>query len=303
MTWPDGTSDDLHLDGRCRDLLTDHDWTGWVITDECVNATASTDRTITSVTSTPECPALSALVGARAGGNLRRSLDEVVPDLKRAGRPSYLLLDDLAGASLIAGAVWLRWRDRLPDLTLAIQSRPPRTMEGICAGFRPGASSLKPDGTQSAVPHQIRAVPSIDDSTDPLSWHPLERDQGMATRRARRIDVWREADMIQVDAMFRDSLWEPDGSEIAVHEYQLVATAEAQGGTIVSLEAIPRVLPYDECPMAAANASWLIGAQLSELRHEVLRRLRLTDCCTHLNDALRALAEVPILAGAIAAAS
>jgi hypothetical protein len=35
------------------------------------------------------------------------------------------------------------------------------------------------------------------------------------------------------------------------------------------------------------------------MRTEVLRRLRNTDCCTHLNDGLRSFAEVPILAAAL----
>ena len=35
------------------------------------------------------------------------------------------------------------------------------------------------------------------------------------------------------------------------------------------------------------------------LRAEVLRRIRGTDCCTHLNDALRSLAEVPVLAATL----
>ena len=65
------------------------------------------------------------------------------------------------------------------------------------------------------------------------------------------------------------------------------------------MDALPRVLPYVECPLAATNAEWLVGTPLALLRREVLDRLRGEDCCTHLNDALRALAEVPVLAGAL----
>ena len=45
-----------------------------------------------------------------------------------------------------------------------------------------------------------------------------------------------------------------------------------------------------------ANASWMAGTELRAMRTEVLERLRATDCCTHLNDGLRSLAEVPVLA-------
>jgi Protein of unknown function (DUF2889) len=65
------------------------------------------------------------------------------------------------------------------------------------------------------------------------------------------------------------------------------------------MTARPRVLPYGECTAAAPNASWLNGTPLRGLRSEVLGRIRGTDCCTHLNDALRSLAEVPVLAAAL----
>jgi Protein of unknown function (DUF2889) len=48
--------------------------------------------------------------------------------------------------------------------------------------------------------------------------------------------------------------------------------------------------------MAVANVGRLVGTPLTRLRTVVLERLRTTGGCTHLNDALRALAEVPILA-------
>jgi Protein of unknown function (DUF2889) len=60
---------------------------------------------------------------------------------------------------------------------------------------------------------------------------------------------------------------------------------------------VPRVLPYDECPLAVLNVPTLVGLPLSELRTAVLRRLRGPLGCTHLNDMLRALADVPGLAG------
>ena len=58
---------------------------------------------------------------------------------------------------------------------------------------------------------------------------------------------------------------------------------------------VPRVLPYDECPLAVRNVAALAGLPLSELRGAVLERLRGPLGCTHLNDMLRALADVPVL--------
>jgi hypothetical protein len=299
MTWPNGIFNGLQLAGRGRDLLTDELGAPHVIAQEEILATASMDRTIESLRSWPPTDGLEGLVGARAGGKLRGALDEAVPHLREAGLPRYLLLDDLAGASLIAGFVWFRWKDHLPELAGLRERAQTRSMEGICSGFRPGASSLNADGTQSMVPHQIAVVAPLADPEDEWSWHELSVPPPMAMRRARRVDVWRDGGEFVIDAMFRDSCWEPDGTEVAVHEYHLDAAADALSGAVVEIEAQPRVLPFDECPLAAPNVHRLEGVSLRELRREVLERIQFVDCCTHLNDALRSLAEVPILARAL----
>jgi hypothetical protein len=114
-------------------------------------------------------------------------------------------------------------------------------------------------------------------------------------RRARRMDVWREGDEYLVDAHFRDSCSDPTLVEVAVHEYRIDATIDAITGTVTHLVAHPLVLPYAECPAAAPNVEWLVGQPLAELRFRVLEILRGPDCCTHLNDALRALADLNAL--------
>jgi hypothetical protein len=179
-------------------------------------------------------------------------------------------------------------------------------MQGICSGFRPGSSALLADGTMSGIPHNVVPVPPLAAGGDPMGWHRLAPPPPVAMRRARRIDVWLDGagsgdggSGLIVDAMFRDSTWEPDGTEIGVHEYELHATADRTDGRLTSVEAVPRILPFAECPAAAPNVARLVGAPLRRLRTEVLETLRTTDCCTHLNDALRALAEVPVLAGSL----
>ncbi len=299
MTWPDGVFDGVKLNGRCRDLLTIEGHDPVVLAQEGVVAVVSLDRTIRMVATSPPTVGIRALEGARAGGRLRAALEEVAGDVRERGRGRYLLLDDLVGTSLIAGFALFRWRDHLPELAGLRGRLPVQSMQGVCSGFRPGASSLLPDGTMSSVPQQVASVPPLVDPDDPIGWHEHEPLPAMAMRRARRIDVWRAGDGLQVDAMFRDSCWEPDGTEIAVHEYRLTATADLAAGTLTEVVAEPRVLPYDECPAAAANVGLVRGVPLADLRREVLARIQGTDCCTHLNDALRSLAEVPVLAAAI----
>jgi hypothetical protein len=55
------------------------------------------------------------------------------------------------------------------------------------------------------------------------------------------------------------------------------------------------VLPWDECPGAAGSAARLVGQPVGALRRIVGDELRGTSTCTHLNDLLRSLADVPHL--------
>jgi hypothetical protein len=158
---------------------------------------------------------------------------------------------------------------------------------------------LEPDGTLSGISQNTARPGPLDDPADPLSWHELDEPPQIAMRRARRIDVWVEAEMLRIDAMFRDSCWNPEGEEEVIHEYELFGSADPPTGTLLDVTATPRVLPYAECPGAAPNASWMVGTDLRTMRTEVIEQLRSTDCCTHLNDALRCLAEVPVLATAL----
>ena len=67
---------------------------------------------------------------------------------------------------------------------------------------------------------------------------------------------------------------------------------------MLDAEATPRVLPWFECPEAAASAGRLAGRSLDSLRAGVRAEFLGATTCTHLNDMLRALADVEILARA-----
>jgi Protein of unknown function (DUF2889) len=90
-----------------------------------------------------------------------------------------------------------------------------------------------------------------------------------------------------------------DGREIIVHEYGLNAAVEIASTRIVSVEAVPHVLPWQECPLAASSAGRLVGMSVQAVRREVPRELSGISSCTHLNDLLRSLADVERLAGLI----
>jgi hypothetical protein len=294
-TWPDGLGTPALVEGRCRDLLTTSEGEE-VLAEDSLHVVLGLDRSLLEIRATPERPGLSALAGARGGARLRARIAEAVPDEQRAGSPLFLLLDDLAGVSLVGPFAWTQWPELLPPRAVETAKGGERRMEGICAGFRPGSSGLDPNGSPR-FNHDLRVVPPLVRDDDPMGWHEMPEQREVAMRRARRIDVTVDG-QLHVAAMFQDSVTRPTGDRVAVHEYALTATASS-AGVLTSVLADPRVLPYAECPLAAPNVDRLVGTPLVDLREDVLERLKGVVGCTHLNDALRALAEVPRLAAAL----
>ena len=294
MCWPGGWGTQRRMMGRARDLLTPAGGApARVLAEDVLHVGAAPDRTIEDIRAVPDRPALERLTVARGGVRLRGQLALVVPGERET--PLYLLLDDLSGATLVGGFAFSQWPSALELLQVSQAGKPKtlRRMEGICTGFQPGASSLNPDGT-SRFSHDVRPVQAVERVDDPVGWHELPDMTGISMRRARRIDV-SLGDVIEIDSFFQDSATTPEGGRKAVHEYVLRATADPVSQRLLSVTADPRVLPYRECPMAVANVGRMIGTPLTDLRTAVLDQLKGIDGCTHLNDALRALAEVPVL--------
>ncbi|MGD9701002.1 MAG: DUF2889 domain-containing protein [Acidimicrobiia bacterium] len=295
MTWPGGWGTQLRLDGRARDAVTDTPGDSpAVVGTAAVSAGIGGNRTIEDIVADPEPDRLQGLVGCRGGGYLRAALAELVPEELAGGAPLYLLLDDISGASLIAGFAWSQWSDQWMQ---SDAERPPRpSMEGVCIGFHPGSSALV-EQESGGLSHRVQIVPPLVHPGDAHGWHELADLPPVSMRRARRIDVWRDpvTGTIMIDSGFQDSAGHPDHGRVAVHEYVLRATADPDNLALTSVEPDARVLPFLTCPAAVNTASAVLGTPLAELRSVVLQRLARTAGCTHLNDALRALAEVPAL--------
>ena len=306
VNWRGGFAGEKLLHGRARDLATDASGATRVLSQASMTATLAFDKTITGLTANPAPARLGELIGQRGGGHLRVVMADIMPDLIASGNPLYLLLDDISGTSLISVWAWCLWN---PDWLRDIESLMPkeqldkltRAPDGVCWGLRPGNNHFSPDSGHLAE-EPADAGPVVNPE-DPAGWHDFPELSGVSLRRARRIDVWRDAasGLIHIDSGFQDSAprpANPDGSSApraAVHEYRLTATLDPDRLALKSLAAVPYVLPFGECPGAVAGALGLIGTPLRDIRETVLERLRGPAGCTHLNDALRALAEVPIL--------
>ena len=303
---PDGLLGEVRVVACGRDLWTGPSGDGDELGEARIEAAVDfvNGRLVKSMLVRPSQPPLERLVGLAASGGFRKALDETMPQDERGGSLTYQLLDDLPTALLVSG-VALASAGMYPSRSnfATMQSR-----ADICAGWASGATIMVEGERLGHPPIVVGPVaPSLDSSeSDPLAWHASEPMTSYSTKRCRRIDVWTEGnderlgERVAVEAFFRDSQADGDGVETVVHEY--LVSAELRPGTLefVSCDAEIGVLPWVECPAAAASASRVVGTTPGDLRDRVRRTFVGTTTCTHLNDTLRALACLDYLAGALA---
>jgi hypothetical protein len=289
---PGGPGTDLVLVGRARDLLTSADGGASVAADAEVHAVVDSDRRLLELRTDPDGDAAAALTGSTVASGFRRLVDAAVPDHRIAQSPLYLLLDDLPVAALISGYAELYFRpDEMQD---RVHGHP---KADICSGWRSDGIMMVAIREHGRIPVPVGppALP-LEPLHDELSWHPLESLPPGGMRRRRRIDVYGQAPT-RVDAMFRDTHVDHDGVETVLHEYSVDAAIDDETWRILSIEAIPRVLPWVECPWAADSAKRLQGQDVRRLRRLVTESLHGVTTCTHLNDMLRSLTDVvPLVA-------
>jgi hypothetical protein len=246
------------------------------------------ERVIDDIVADPHDDRLAALAGSRVGPGFRATVATLLPDeVARAGL-LHLLLDDWVGAALVSG-----YAVQHTAITLGVEEKLPAGtadhMAGICAGFAKDASLVpyaKRNGTIPSV-HGPVAPPLDVDSVH--SVEPL-RPHGM--RRFRRLDLAVNGGF---DAHFRDSHVDGDGVETIVHEYTVEGSIDVSTRTVSSVTAHVRVLPWQECPGAIGSAARIQGMTLSEMRDRVRGEFVGTTTCTHLNDTLRAVADLDAL--------
>ncbi|HEY7947965.1 MAG TPA: DUF2889 domain-containing protein [Acidimicrobiales bacterium] len=295
-----GFSAALDMTGLARDIRTgpgpnaisdDGGGDVTVLAEASVAAGFDPSRKLISLETTPGAVWVTELIGARAGGGFRRHLAGVVPEAE-AGSLLRQVLDDMPAAALISGYAWMRLARREghdpgtltpPDLLAR--------MTDLCSGWRAGGIAVQSIEANHGLPMQDCPPAPVDDGSDPWAWHAtgtLDRDW---MRRRRLMDVMVDrTGGFSLWAMFRDTVGEGDGAEVVLHEYAVEASGSA--GVIDEIEAEPRVLPFPECPLAAAAVGDLVGRELAELSRSVPDVLAGIRSCTHLNDLLRALGGV-----------
>jgi hypothetical protein len=248
------------------------------------------DQTLTSLEVTPDDPDLRPLLGRVVGRGFKALVDEVC----ESGTLLSGLLTELPVVTLLAGYGTLYSGQLATPLT-------DRFIDGmpldVCAGW---AGS----GFMMGHIRDEREIPTPDGPEVPVDqagWHPMPALATGVLRRQRLIE--RAGD--EVWAMFRDSYARPDGVTSVLHEYTVTATVSDAASDpasdrssddpsverIVACVATPRVLPWGECPQAAASAGRLVGRRVDDLRAMVRDDLVGTTTCTHLNDLLASLSQ------------
>jgi hypothetical protein len=290
ITRPDGIPGPLRAEGRARDVVTGSGAELRVLARQSVVADLDLFQELLAIEATPPA-ALDRLVGARVAGGFRAKAADAVPDHRHAASLLYLLLDDLPAAALVSGYAMQR--------AGIIGAAPPEVFApnaDLCAGWAADATVFRIIHAHGTVPMTIGpAAPTLERDDDRDGWHELPEPTTHTVRRRRRIDVVDAADGLEVDAMFRDSYFDAGGAESVVHEYGLLATIDPETLVVTAADATPRVLPYVECPTAAASASRLVGFHLDEVRDRVRAEWTGPSTCTHLNDLLRSLEDVRAL--------
>jgi hypothetical protein len=305
MVRPDGLLGPLVLTGRARDLATGLDGAGTTL--GTAGCTARIDfiggRVLTEIGTTPGRPALQALLGRRVTSGFRSAVTAADPRLSAEDGLLNLLLDDFPVATLVSGhavGAGLAPKERavlsvsLAEATGQPQAERPRFPRDLCAGFADGGTIMN-DVDATGRPPVVTGPPAPPLATgDHLGWHETDRLPPHAMRRSRRMDVT-PGPLASIDVLYRDSHVDKAGTETIVHEYTVSATVDTADGVLVACSATPRVLPWVECPAAALSASRLVGLPVSGLRRHVRETFLGTSTCTHLNDTLRSLEDIPAL--------
>lgn len=295
LSTPSGPDGQLVLHGSARDLWTAPDGSAVELGAAELEATVelSGRPVVAALRTRPELPALTGLVGVPALSGFRAAVDAAVPGEAASRTPAHALLDDIPGAVVISGYTWVVG-------PLAGSPPPGRTPPAdVCSGWRSGGTMMLAIGRTGTMPRLSGpAAPPLADGEDPAGWHPMPPLAAGDMRRRRLMDVVRDGDVLRVEAMFRDTHVDADGDESVVHEYGLSAVVSADRLELLAVAAEPRVLPWQECPMAAGSAAALVGRTVGTLGQHVRGELSGTSSCTHLNDLLRSLDDVSALAAA-----
>jgi hypothetical protein len=288
----------LDLSGRARDLHTARDGSTTVVGRAFVRA-ATVAGVVERLSTHPAPEAAAALVGRRLAVGFRTAIWRNLRADYDEGTPLHALLDELPGCNVISG-----WAVRRSAAARGVVRTGERRLD-VCAGWASDshAADVHRATGQSPPPRETPVARSVVAPDDPTGWHAVARLPVGAMSRRRRLDVTAVGDTLEVDAAFRDVFADDDGVERVLHEYAVRGVVDVATENVLDLVALPVVLPHGECPSSAASVTRLLPTRIGNLREQVSMDLFGPTSCTHLNDMLRSLADVPRLAAHLMASA
>jgi len=280
----------LEISGSARDLVTTVDGAN-AVGEADIELTLDPEGIITSLWTTSPDSDAGRLLGRSTQGGFRSLLGKLLPDDHATESPLLFLLDDVPVGAMITGYAFVReFGSNMFD-----GARWGPSID-VCAGWRAGGvvAIEMSEGRRRPVP-MGEVAQDLSPADDSDAWHDAPVVPAGGMRRRRRVDVAVGRDL-QIDAMFRDTFGEPDGTETILHEYSVTARADARSLALNSVTTAAGVLPGPDCRSAVASAAGVDGRTTSEIRTYVTQSMRGNTTCTHLNDLLRSLAVVGRLA-------
>lgn len=303
--YPQGLSQSYEMICRARDLFTGS--TGddaRILGEDWITAQMGMDTAARAFDSNRRNDELGALTGLRVGGPFRKAVIETMPEERDEGTRLFRMIDDMAGGAFLSGAAWQTWLEGGMDAfatAINLPSVMEYTMEGMCISYRPGSPALLPDGRQNdkfayRSIGRIAISPPGDPTGDPLGWHAVRPFDTPNQARLRYMDVWRDGGKVHAMFGFQDSAAFPHTDlRRLFHEYRGLAVIDPVDFVLESVEMEFGSLPYTTCHAAAETPDQLVGRSLRTFRTTVIDVLKGTAGCTHLNDSLRTLQDVPAL--------
>ena len=290
------------LTGRARDLVTPA--AGGPVTAGGATVRIEAEgpgSPVTSISSEPAEAALEDVRGTPLLAGFRRAAARALPDHADATTPLHRLLDDAPLAYLVSGHALML--DDPPRPEAGPEDAGPggggparrrHPTADLCAGWQQGGTLLSLLEENGSLPHSLGPpAPDLTVEADPVAWHERPALAARATRRTRRLDVVPGASgrPIGIDVHFRDSYADLEGVERSLHEYTLTIELDPQSAIVLSASAVPRALPWTECPQAVGSVERLVGLDVRQLPGLVRREFTGITTCTHLNDTMRSLAD------------
>jgi hypothetical protein len=289
---PDGDwTEGLRVTAAGRDLLVTGDGS-LVLRAARISVTLDIASRVTGIESELPAAVTDPLIGATVVRGFRArlaGLDALDPSSLESA-----VLDELPTIRLISGYA------RMIEL-IGLNGPGPHDdrsspMAGICAGWAPGATADTRVRAGVPILSGTPLAPAVTAMTPYFHAEPDPRPRSM--RRRRVLDVTDRGGGYEVFEYFRDSHFDAESREGALHEYEVHARVALNAGyTLEHVDVVPHALPFGECSLAAPNAADLTGAPLRAITGTVRERLAGTRSCTHLNDTLRFLRYVPALTG------